>query len=333
MKKLFAIVFRDAKAGTRDWLILYLSMAPIMFALVIRGLIPSVESTTLNVVLLKEAANDLSTYVEQYAQVDTVDNEEQMKERVLRMDDVYGVVTTDDGFQVVRQGNEVGDTHEALTVLLDRFAYEEPVDLPVKVIFSDLGWEMSPLKLYGGTLIIIFTTVLGGMMILLNLVEEKMSNTLSAVNVSPISRIQFVIGKGLLGFLLALFGSLVAVLILGFGAIRYDMLLVSLVSIAFISMIIGFSIGVVNNEPIAAIASMKATFVPVLASVFGAMYLPDKWQMLLYWSPFYWAYDSIHHILLQTADWVRVLRNSGLILVLTMFVFLALRKRIEHGLR
>ncbi|QSX08844.1 ABC transporter permease [Alkalibacter rhizosphaerae] len=334
MKKILAIVRRDVKSGTRDWLILYLSIAPILFALVIKALIPGVESSTLNVVLLEDVDKELSGYVENYAEVEYVDSMEAMEERVLRMDDIYGVTEGEsEVYRIIRQGNEVGDTHEVLSMLLDQLAYEEPVEMPVDVRFSDVGWEMSPLKLYGGNMIILFTTVLGGMLILLNLVEEKMSNTISAVNVSPVTRVEFVIGKGMLGFLLALLGSLAVVWILNFGAIRYDMLLVSLISIAFISVIIGFSIGVVHNEPIAAIASMKVTFVPVLASVFGAMYLPDKWQFVLYWSPFYWAYDSIRDILLQTADWPQVLRNSLLILVLTSLVFLALRKRISQGLR
>lgn len=334
MKKILAIVRRDVKSGTRDWLILYLSIAPILFALVIKALIPGVESSTLNVVLLEDVDKELSGYVENYAEVEYVDSMEAMEERVLRMDDIYGVTEGEsEVYRIIRQGNEVGDTHEVLSMLLDQLAYEEPVEMPVDVRFSDVGWEMSPLKLYGGNMIILFTTVLGGMLILLNLVEEKMSNTISAVNVSPVARVEFVIGKGMLGFLLALLGSLAVVWILNFGAVRYDMLLVSLISIAFISVIIGFSIGVVHNEPIAAIASMKVTFVPVLASVFGAMYLPDKWQFVLYWSPFYWAYDSIRDILLQTADWPQVLRNSLLILVLTSLVFLALRKRISQGLR
>lgn len=335
MKRILAFVQRDLKSGTRDWLILYLSIAPILFALIIRGLIPGVEASTLNVVLLDSASTELVEYMETLSQVEYVPTQEAMEERILRTDDVYGVLESDaEKIQILRQGNEVGDTHEALSLLLDRFLQEETLPAPpVKVLFSDMGWEMSPLKLHGGVIIILFTTVLGGMLILLNLVEEKMSNTLSAVNVSPATRPEFVFGKGILGFLLALLGSLAVVLILDYGSIQWGMLVLSLISIALISMIIGFGIGVVHDEPIAAIASMKVTFVPVLASVFGAMFLPEKWLFVLYWSPFYWAYDSIRAILLQTADWPQILRNSALIVVITLFVFLGLRKRISQGLR
>lgn len=335
MKKIRAFIQRDLKSGTRDWLILYLSIAPILFALVIKALIPGVEASTLNVILLDSSSSELVEYMETLSQVEFVPNQDAMEERILRTDDVYGVLETDsEKAQILRQGNEVGDTHEALSLLLDRYLQEETLPpAPVKILFSDMGWEMSPLKLHGGVIIILFTTVLGGMLILLNLVEEKMSNTLSAVNVSPATRLEFVLGKGTLGFLLALLGSLAVVVILDYGPIQWGMLVLSLTSIALISMIIGFGIGVVHNEPIAAIASMKVTFVPVLASVFGAMFLPEKWLFVLYWSPFYWAYDSIRAILLQTAGWIQILRNSALIVFITLFVFLGLKKRISQGLR
>lgn len=335
MKRIFAFIQRDLKSGTRDWLILYLSMAPILFALILRALIPGVESSTLDVVLLESTPPALVDYMDELAQVELVSTAKALEERVLRTDDVYGILEGDEkSLRLVRQGNEVGDTYQALSLLLDRFIQKDTLPPPpVQIQFSELGWDMSPLKLQGGIIILIFTTVMGGMLILLNLVEEKMSNTLSAVNVSPATRLEFVLGKGFPGFLLALLGSLAALWILDYGSIPMGMLLVSLVSIALISLIIGFGIGVVHDEPIAAIASMKVTFVPVLASVFGAIFLPEKWLFTLYWSPFYWAYDSIRGILLQTAEWPQILRNSALILFLTLLVFLGLRKRIAQGLR
>ncbi|MBF7097148.1 ABC transporter permease [Alkalibacter mobilis] len=335
MKKILTIIGRDIKSGTRDWLIIYLSIAPILFALVIKGLMPGVESTTLNVVMQHDTPADISEYMESYFDVEYVSDLEAMNDRILRLDDVYGVVydSNNEGFETIMQGNESADAHIALGLILDQYGLSEDTVLPVTVEFSDVGWEMSPLKLYGANIIILFTTVLGGMMILLNLVEEKMNNTLSAVNVSPITRTEFIIGKGSLGVLLALLGSIAVILILDFGSINYLMLLTSLLAISFISAIVGFGIGVVNDEPIAAIASMKVTFVPVLASIFGSMYLPEKWHFILFWSPFYWAYNSIRDILLKTAQWNQILLNSFIILVLTAILFFTLRKRIAHGLK
>jgi ABC-2 type transport system permease protein len=77
---------------------------------------------------------------------------------------------------------------------------------------------------------------------------------------------------------------------------------------------------------------MKTTFVPLLISVFGGIYLKGKWLFLLYWSPFYWAYDAMNSILLKEATWNHVLTNCGIIVIITMITFILLSKRIKEGL-
>lgn len=331
MKRILSIVFRDIKSGTRDWLILYLSIAPILFAVILKMFIPSAGDTSINFVILEESNHLLENHLSAYSNVETVKDLEKLEERVLRIDDVFGVVMNSGGPELIVQGNEVEGTSEIAKVILLNYNRNQ-TQLPVDLEFSDIGWEISPLKLEGANLLIIFNTVLGGMLILLNLVEEKMSNTIGAINVSPTKRWEFVVGKGLLGFLLSFIGAIAVVLILGFEGIHFGMLLVSVLAIAFIGAIVGFGIGINNHEPISAIASMKMIFIPVLISIFGAMYLPEKWLPLLYWSPFYWAYDIIRDILLMDAQWSKVLMNSGIILGITVIVFLGLRKKIIHGL-
>lgn len=332
MKKILAIIGRDIKSGTRDWLIIYLSLASILIALILKALIPSVSNSSLNLVVTEDTSPAFVQYLESKAQVSLVSDQAALEERVLRIDDVLGVVETGGTYSIIKQGNEAYQMEEPLRYILNAYDSQD-VKLPIKIMFSDIGWRMSPIKLEGGALLIIFTTVFGGMLILLNLVEEKMSNTLSAINVTPISRSQFIFGKGILGFSIPIIGGISAALILGFTGINIAMFIVTVVALAFISIIIGFSIGVMNSEPISAIASMKMVFFPVLASVFGAMFLPEKWLVILYWSPYYWAYQSIHGILLQEATWHMVLVNAGIIIGLTGLVFLALRKRIQHGLK
>lgn len=332
MKKIIAIVLRDIKSGVRDWLISYLVIAPILIASVLSMLIPGVSDTTINVVMIEKSSPEFVAHIENYAHVTFVDNQQELEERVLRTDDVFGIVLEGEKITVIEQGNEQFEMVTLLDAIINQYQYKD-LELPVDIVFSSLGWTMSPLKLQGAIIVIVFTTILGGMLILLNIVEEKMSNTLSAIHVSPTSKIQLIIGKSLLGFMLAIFGAFASVLILNFDGIHYGMLTVSVFSIALISVIIGFSIGVVNNEPISAVASMKITFVPVLASIFGAMYLPDQWQIILYWSPFYWAYLSIHDILLNQATWRLVLLNSLWILLITGIVFYMLRPKIQRGLR
>lgn len=331
MKKIIAIVSRDVKSGTRDWLIMYLAIAPILIALVLKALIPGVSDTTLNVVLLEDTKGEVKTHIETYAKVTYVDDQAALEERVLRMDDVFGLTIDQDNYAIISQGNEVYNMVQLFSSVIDQYRYKD-LDIKAEVITSDMGWTMSPIKLYGTIIVIMFTTILGGMMIVLNLVEEKMSNTLSAINVTPTSRVELIAGKGLLGFILSIFGAYITIFILGFSDINTAMLAVTVFCLAWISVIIGFGIGVVNDEPISAVASMKMTFVPLLASVFGAMYLPAKWMFVLYWSPFYWAYINIKDVLMQEGIWSEILMRNAFILVITGLVFVGLKSRIKRGL-
>jgi ABC-2 type transport system permease protein len=329
MKNILNIVMRDIRSGIRDWLIVYLFIAPFLLAFILRLLIPGTGDSMIHVVV---AENDpLISVIEQYARVETVKTEEEIRERVLRMDDAIGVVSLDRSYRIVMQGNEPAYSAGLLSSLLERISNPN-TKLPIEIRLSDIEWEVSPLKLQGGALLIILSTIFAGMFIVLNLVDEKMHNTLRALNVTPVSRFQLVAGKSVIGLLYPPISCTIAAWILGFSGLNIPMFIFTVFTISLISIIIGFGIGTVNDDPIAAVASMKVVFLPVLASFFGAMFLSPKWQWILYWSPFYWAYKSVNAILLQEAIWSRLILHSSLIVLITALVFLALRKRIQNGL-
>jgi len=330
MKRVLTIAGRDLKSGLRDFLVVYLMFAPFLLAFLLRLFVGGVGATPLTVAVYEDGVT-LAARLSDYAQVEIHTSRTSLHERVGRIDDMIGIVATEHGYEIVQQGNESPGIDSALRSLLHRFEAVD-VQLPVTVSVRALGWQMSPLKLAGGLMLILFTTVFGGMMILLSIIEEKMSNTISAMNVSPATKIEFILGKGALGFLTPIVGSMGAVTILGFYGYNFAMFLVSIISLASISLVIGFVIGVMNSDPISGIASMKAVFLPVLASMLGAMFLAPEWHFVLYWSPFYWGYQGMSAILLGEATWGQVVHFNSLILAITALVFLFLRPRIVRGL-
>jgi ABC-2 type transport system permease protein len=340
MKRIIAIVKRDLASSFRDWLLVYISLAPFIIALILRFVIPSVGENLLSVVILEN--DPLATQIATFAKVEKVPNLVALEERVTRMDDVYGIVpyhndnsklnsSNQSSYTIISQGNE-GPTGKMLLNALLKRALNPTESLPLLLSFTSLQNPMSPIKLYGATLLFLFCTVFGGMFIMLNIVDEKMHRTLPALNVAPITRFELIAGKTIPGFLLSVLGSMGAALIMDFGDISYTQLALTTFSIACISVIIGFSIGVMNDEPISAIASMKMVFLPIMISIFGALIIPTSWHWTLWWSPFFWAFQSIRGILQNNTDWFIIIRNSSIIAFLTLFVFFLLRKRIRNGL-
>lgn len=331
IRKIFAITKRDIKSGIRDSMIFYIIIAPFILALVLKMMTTSVGATTINIAVDNSVEGSVVEYLEDFGKVEILNNIETIKSRVNDTDDIFGLVKEGEKFTIIQQGNETKGTVDLLDYIVNSYVNQN-LEAPVEVNVSDVGWKLSPIKQFGGSLLIIFVSVFGGMIILLNLVEEKQEKTLTAVNVSSITRTQYVIGKGLLGFIIPIIHAFGMLAILNYGSINYFMVTVVILSIAMISVLIGFLIGVTNDNILGAIGSMKMLFIPILGSIFGAIYLNAKWHFLLYWSPFYWAFDSLNSIILKEATWSQVLINCSFTILITALIFALLSKRIKRGL-
>ena len=328
--KIMKVAGIDIKIGFRETTILYILIFPLILAFILKALTASNDIISLNVVMDPSVPSQMEEYLGQYGKVERVDSREEMDERVTKTDDYLGVFWEGESYTIVQQGNEQ-DLGEVLEFVINSMEIRN-LDIPAEVRISDVGWTLSPMKQYGGSLLVIFMSVMGGMVIVLNLIEEKTSNTLAAMNVSPVTRKEYVMGKSFIGFVVPIFHVIATLLILDYGDIDILKVIVVTLSIAVISVLIGFLIGVTNDDMMGGIASMKAVFTPVLASVFGAIFLSAKWQFLLYWSPFYWAFRSMDAIILKQATWGGIMINTAIILALTGIVFLLLNKRIREGL-
>ncbi len=331
MKRILAIVGRDITSGKRDFIYAYIMIVPFVMALILKAIIPGVDTTTINVAVLDTLEPQLIEYLDEFAKVKEFETIQDIRVRVSKTDDYLGLVKKNDKYNIISQNNESEGSYDFLELIVNSYQKDLYI-FPIDIKITDSGWKLHPLKQQGANFLIIFTTVFGGMLILLSLVEEKMSNTLSAINVSPTSKFEFIIGKSILGLTIPIVGIIGILLIVGFEGINYLMVIVVSISLSFISMIIGFVIGIMNDEPISAIASMKMIFIPVMGSIFGAMYLSEKFIPLLYWSPFYWAYEAMNSIILNEATWPMIFKDCIIITFITVLVFIMLKNRIKRGL-
>lgn len=331
LRNIFAITRRDIKSGLRDYMIIYILLFPFILAFLLKIMTSSMGSTTINLAVDRSIDEKFAKYLTEHVELEILEGKDEVIDRVNDTDDIFGLLKAQEKYQLLEQGNEAEGTIDVVDFIINYYENQD-VEIPVEVNISDIGWKLSPLKQFGGNLLTIFISVFGGMIILINLVEEKQENTLKAVNVSPVKRSEYVIGKGLLGFLVPIIHAFGILFILDYGSINYFMVTIVILSIAIISVIIGFVIGVTNDNILGAISSMKALFIPILGSIFGAIFLSSKWHFLLYWSPFYWAFRSLDSIILKQAAWEGILLNCSIIILITAIIFILLGKRIKRGL-
>lgn len=330
IKRILQIIKRDLKSGMRDAMIIYIVAAPILIALLMRLFIPSVNSASMQFAVLEED-HHLYEHLRQYGKVENFENIDELQDRIKNVDDVVGIVGDQGSFRVILEGTESKGVKGAVENIL--LVMNDTSDLPLDVSITDIGWEISLVGSVSAVSLILLATLLGGMLSGLNIVEERQMKTINAVRVSPVNTMEFLIAKCTPGIIIPIFQSLLTFAILGFTDINWMMAVIICIASSLIGLIVGVLLGVINTDPLTAVAGLKVMMLPMSATILGALLLPDKWMPVLYWIPYYWTYQGVMDIIYKTSTWSSLIFNSGMIVILTIVVFFFLRKRIQAGLQ
>ncbi len=332
IRKILLIFQRDLKTSVRNFITLYIIVVPVIFAVMINVFSPGINDTTVEIVLLEGENQRQEEYFRQFAKVEVLKTIEDIEERVIKRDNIIGVLPDQgDEYFILRQGNEPDYIVDYVKNLTAFDYYDIGIeDTTAEIV--DYGRDIPPLKKLMVNIAIIFTSILGGMIIALNIVEEKTDNTISAINLSPVSRLGFIAGKSLIGVFIPIVGAFLLLLITGFRDINYFHAFLMVATTCLISVLVGFIEGVNNDDVMTAAGNMKLLFLPLFGSIAGAELLADKWQPLFYWIPFYWTYKGNNLVLSNTGSLLDIMKYSGIVLGISVVVFIVLAPRIRKGL-
>jgi ABC-2 type transport system permease protein len=331
LKKILKIFSRDLKTARRDSMGMIIIVMPILMAFGITLFTPGLNDTTVNIAMLDGDADTHIEYMEQFAKVEIFDNMEDILDRVNKRDDMAAIVQKGDGYEIILHGNEpeiVERYTKALSALYDIGATKEET---TATLYS-FGHTVPPLKTMLVNMLISMTIMLSGMLIAISIVGEKADNTINAINVTPVSQTTFVVGKSLMGGLIAMGSIIISLFITGYYDINWLMIILVGLTSLILSLVVGFVQGLASDDIIEAATNVKMIMLPIAGSIAGYELLADKWQWTMYWSPFYWAYKANLLVLSKTADWPTVLLCSGMVLVLSMVVYFISKPKIREGL-
>ncbi len=331
-KKSLIIFGRDLKVSVRDFMSLLLMVVPIILAVAVNFFAPGIEDTTVNLAYIEGENPQMVSYLEDYANVQQYKDYDALEARVMKRDNVVGIVGEGSGAYILVQGNEPDEVVEFAKMLKTFFEYDRKVSDSTAVI-REFGVKTPPVKMLWANMGILMTTVMAGMLISLNIVDEKMDNTISAINVTPISRMAWIFGKSMMGILLSLFGCIAMILIMGIaGTVNFVQLFIFVFISSLISIMIGFLEGLNSDDVMTAVASTKLIMLPLAASIAGYEFLSAQWQWVMYWSPFYWIYKGNIAILNGSMTWPNLLLTGGIVLAIGALVFAYTAPRIRKGL-
>ena len=327
------IIFgRDLGVSYRDAMSLFMIVIPILLAIGVNFFAPGIEDTTVNLAVIEGENPAAVSYMEDFANITEHKDYEALEKRVLRRDNVMGIVGEGEEAYILTQGNEPDEIVEYAKLL--KTYYEEGRQLEDSTaVIESFGVKTPPIKMLWANMGILLTMMLAGMYISLNIVEEKMDNTISAINVAPISRTAWIFGKSIMGILIALIGSIAMVLIMGIaGNVNFAQLMIFVFISVLISIMIGFLQGVNSDDVMTAVGSTKMIFFPLAGSVAAYEFISANWQWTFWWSPFYWVYRGNVAILNGDLTWLQLLLYGGIVLAIAALVFAYVAPRIRKGL-
>lgn len=332
IKKIFIIFLRDMKMSVRNFITLYILVVPIVMAILINIFAPGISDTTVEVLLLEGENHQQIEYFEKFATVETLTSLEEIENRLSKRDNIIAILMNSSGENyIMTEGNEP----DYVVDFVKRLAAFEQFDIGLEdstAEILDYGYLIPPLKKLMVNAIMLFTSILGGMIIALNIVEEKTDNTISAINLTPVSRLAFIAGKSMIGVVVPVVVSIIMLVVTGFTDVNFFHVFLMVISSCVMSVLIGFIEGINNDDVMSAAGNMKMLFLPLAASIAAVELLADKWQPFFYWIPFYWTYKGNDLVLSNKGSMLEILTYSGIVLAISSVVFIVLAPKIRKGL-
>lgn len=328
MKRITNLFLHDMHIALRDFMLAYILLAPIILAFLIRLFVPTVEDAPFTFALHKSVEAELKQIFEDYGTVEVYDELSQVEERVKGLGDIEGLYRQSEGeYVIIQEGNE---KEMLISYILEDYYYDE--DFNMDIITSDIGYSLSPIASIGSISVIITAILLSGMFIGLSIIEDKEQKTLAALNVTPMSKSEYIIGKSSLGLFLSIINTLLVLWIFNLMNINiYQVMLLSITSYG-LALVFGFFMGVTSSNQTEGIATAKIFFFIISISIIGALLIPDRFQFFLYWSPYYWSFIGLMDVVTEVASWTEVISYSCIILGLTALFFFGMKNKIVRGL-
>lgn len=332
LKRIFSIFGRDLSSSFRDYLLLYMLVAPLLLAFGFKFFIPSAQSAALQFAVDENLGIEVIEEFEKYGNVEIYSSPSQMIDRINDMDDIPGISMDSNGqYQVILEGNESHDTKVIPSMIIRNMTNKR--EFPIDYKISDIGFKMSPLAWIGSVSLLLMAVLIGGVMVGFNIIEEKEAGTLKALRVTPMTKSEFIIGRSIVGIVIPILQVYGILWILGIlPEVHPWMLLAMTLASSSIGILIGFLFGGMSSNQIVGIANMKMIFMVVSITMIGTILLPADKHYFLYWAPTYWSFTGFKGIILHTINWEKLGIYILWTFLSTSIFFIFFRRKIIKGL-
>jgi ABC-2 type transport system permease protein len=286
--RLLTMLRKDIRTGSRDQIVLYMLLSPLLIGLGLAAVLPLIEQAVPGFAVDPSLPEARVEALAEFGEVERFETRAEVERRVLERDDVVGVLGNAGSYEVLVEGDEAEPLRRLPAAILDHGIAPRAVTAGP----SELRKISTALMAYG-------IVVITGLMLGFAILEEKQTETHRVYAVSPLRFVEYLTGKLLLGLLLSLLlvGPTVA-LVIGLEVDWLGIACVTLASLPF-GLSLGLIIGVMAKDQLGAIAIMKAllpvwTSLPILGFVLPEVWMWTQWPFANHWcvQGLYRAFDG-----------------------------------------
>ncbi len=316
-KRILSIVKQDTTTALRDNIIIYMLVVPIILAIGIKALIPSVGNSPIKFAVETNIGVPLIQQLKNYGQVEILPSKTEVIKRVNLIDDVPGIVNDNGKLEVLLEGNENPNVEKIVSLVVSTVLSGEP---SVKISEIPIQNKKFPIEGYAIILLIFMAILIGASWSGFNIVEERESGAIRALAVSPLTLSQYIFARSLLVFLAGTVLTFLMTFIMGAKPVSYTELFIGVLFSTGVGVACSLVIGLLAENQLTAIAVMKVLGFVYLTLPLVSIFVSDRLQFLFYVLPNYWMFQMFKS--LYVVDHLFDFWFSGLLTLVSGFILL-----------
>ena len=329
MKRILTILRQDWTHILRDHVLFYIFLAPVIMAVAVRLLAPSIETVNVRVAVNEAMPQAIQENLAEFAKVTVVSNRQAIVDRVEKNDDVPGIYWEDGQYEIILQGNEQeGD--ELSQILLSAATSPDETSAFTVIIHP----KDSLFTEYALIFVLITAVMLGAVVESFNMVRDKETGMIRAWAVSPLRMFEMTAARAIFALFSGLLMVVVAVIIIAGVSVPWGQILIGYLASLGIAVLMGFLLGGLSNTQLQMMAMMKFVLMIYSTLPILSIFVPDSWLPLFYPFPNYWMFVIFMNIFVGPGSapvgfWAACGLTIAVTLVYLAILFPILRKKLR----
>lgn len=325
MKRLFNLIKRDMVLATRNKMVIYMLVVPVILAIGASFFIPSLNATQMGFVVDASIPGEFIDELRDYGKVEKTNGYDALEKRVLQPDDVPGITFREGQYQIVLQGNE----DQAVKVLTETVIQYINTSHPLLTTeIKSMNVERSNVRDLLTIIILLNCVIMGGAVIGFTIVDEKENKGIEAVAVSPLTMKEYLLAKSIMALAYVIIASLICLFILQPANLNISGLLAVISVSALFGISFGFVVGAFAGNQVSAMALTKGLSFFAIAIPFVAWFVSESLQWLFYIFPNYWIFRLLKAVFVdQSQNYVMLFNITMVVNIIPILLLLTYMKR------